>query len=115
MANMMKAFTLRLKKSKAGKEYYIAPYGDCDLIGFQQPNGDINVSYSDRAPARSAAPPQQAPRHPQSRPKIIPREPRPTITPRQQAPIMERPEEALGEENLPDWMNEPFIPDENGY
>lgn len=113
----IKAFTLRHKKSKAGTPYFIAPYGDVDLLGFISPSGDIEVSYVEREARPGARPAQTAPSAPQPapRPKIIPRESppaireRPVITPRQQLP----PEPMA--EDLPDWMNEAFVPDEQGY
>lgn len=90
MTNRVKAFVLRKKISKAGKTYYSAPYGNCDLLGFLNEAGDIEVSYVERevrptgyaprgeAPtatqpqARQASPPRITPR-PQA-PKIIPRD-----------------------------------------
>lgn len=108
----IKAFTLRHKKSKAGKDYFVSPLGDIDLLGFITAAGDIEVSYVERESARPSAGPPRAPQ-PQARPKIIPRESRPTITPRQEPPHQDPPGEM--DPSLPDWMNEPFVPDDQGY
>lgn len=80
----IKAFTLRKKISKAGKEYWISPYGSVDLLGFANETGDIEVSYVERAEVRPVASiyPQASTRasQPSSRQDSPPR-----ITPRPQA------------------------------
>lgn len=70
----IKAFVLRRKMSKQGKTYFVAPYGNVDLLGFEVgESGDIEVSYVEReakpATAGYRAPQAQATRSP----KIIPR------------------------------------------
>lgn len=70
----IKAFTLRKKTSKAGKEYYVSPYGEVDLFAFQDKNGDIVCFYSPRTPAPvQAANRGVKPASPEARPKITPR------------------------------------------
>ncbi len=68
------AFTLRRKMSKAGKTYYVAPYGNVDLLGFEVgASGDIEVSYVERE-ARPATAGYMKPQvAPGGRPKIVPR------------------------------------------
>lgn len=100
----IKAFTLRKKTSKAGKVYYIAPYGNVDLLGFvSDASGDIEVSYVERDVKPVQGPiarPQAA-----ARPAIQPRQMPPKIIPRNNPPqqTMEEPD--------PEWLNEP-MPDE---
>lgn len=77
----IKAFILRRKTSKQGKVYYVAPYGNCDLLGFEMNEaGDIEVSYCEREqkPATAAYTKPQAP----VRATITPRSQPPKIVPR---------------------------------
>lgn len=81
----IKAFTLRKKISKQGKEYWISPYGSVDLLGFANEAGDIEVSYVERETRPNTyAPPSGQPRSPQqvSGPRITPRPQAPKIIPR---------------------------------
>lgn len=70
MSERIRAFTLRKKTSKAGMIYFIAPFGDVDLLAFSDDEtGNITAYYSPREQKPATAPYTQ----PQSRPKIIPR------------------------------------------
>jgi hypothetical protein len=74
MSERIRAFTLRRKMSKQGKQYYTAPYGDVDLLAFtDETTGDIVAYYSPRE-AKSATAAYRAPQaQATSRPKITPR------------------------------------------
>ncbi len=80
----MKAFILRKKTSKAGKIYFVSPYGHIDLLGFPNEAGDIEVSYCEREVRPGTAPYAGAPARPQTQaaPKIVPRQGPPKIIPR---------------------------------
>jgi len=73
----IKAFTLRVKTSKQGKQYWVAPMGAVDLLAFQDAEGNIEVSYCER----EATPATASPARPQAQPVQASR---PVITPRQQ-------------------------------
>ena len=78
----IKAFTLRIKTSKQGKQYWVAPYGNVDLLAFQDSEGNIEVSYCER----EARPATGYPAKPQAQATRAPK-----ITPRPQPQTAERP------------------------
>lgn len=94
MSERIRAFTLRRKMSKQGKQYYTAPYGDVDLLAFtDEATGDIVTYYSPReskpATAGYMRPGSQATRSPKITPRANPvqiREPSRVATPHHRPP-----------------------------
>lgn len=86
MTNKLKAFILRRKISKkTNKPYWIAPYGNVDLLCFQdEATGDIICDYVERTQALPQRPPIQPNRASgeHHRPAIIPKPPIQKIIPR---------------------------------
>lgn len=77
--NKLKAFTLKKKTSAKGTTYWTAPYGNVDLLCFEDKEGqpgDIVAYYSERTDPRTAPKKYPAPGQmgqQRQRPRIIPR------------------------------------------